>query len=181
MEWGTKMASYLRSAISVPFLFAALKINGYHIQAISAPAQATAVCAISAMVLIGNYIARHSASPPHWLLITPCFVGFVCGLAWVYIVANEIVSITQALGVILNLSEEIMGLTVVGFGNSLGDLVTNLTLTRMGYPMMAISACFGGPMLCLLLGVGVAAFTSFASGEISGGAYWIPLTSPTVL
>ncbi|KAJ2359955.1 hypothetical protein IW150_007641, partial [Coemansia sp. RSA 2607] len=75
------------------------------------------------------------------------------GLAWVYLIADEIVSITQALGVILDLSEEILGLTIVGFGNSLGDLVTNLTLTRMGYPMMAISACFGGPMLCLLLGV----------------------------
>ncbi|KAJ1876793.1 hypothetical protein LPJ57_004295, partial [Coemansia sp. RSA 486] len=180
-ERAVRMTSYFRSVISVPFLFAALKISGYQIHAVSPLAQAAVICASSALSLVCNYIARHSARPPYWLQMAPCFVGFVCGLAWVYIVADEIVSITQALGVILNLSEEIMGLTVVGFGNSLGDLVTNLTLTRMGFPMMAISACFGGPMLCLLLGVGVAAFTSLASGEISSGAYRIPLTSPTVL
>ncbi|KAJ2639052.1 hypothetical protein GGF40_001158 [Coemansia sp. RSA 1286] len=180
-ERAVRMTSYFRSAISVPFLFAALKISGYQIHAASPLAQAAGICAISALSLACNYIARHSARPPYWLQMAPCFVGFVCGLAWVYIVADEIVSITQALGVILNLNEEIMGLTVVGFGNSLGDLVTNLTLTRMGFPMMAISACFGGPMLCLLLGVGVAAFASLASGEISSGAYRIPLTSPTVL
>ncbi|KAJ1644216.1 hypothetical protein LPJ64_004086 [Coemansia asiatica] len=181
MEWAARMTSYFRSAVSAPFMFAALLISGYNIHAISPLAQSALVCATSAMSLFANYITCHSAHPPYWLMMTPCLVGFVCGLAWVYIVADEIVSITQALGLILNLSEEIMGLTVVGFGNSLGDLVTNLTLTRMGYPMMAISACFGGPMLCLLLGVGVAAFASLASGEISSGAYRIPLTSPTVL
>lgn len=62
-------------------------------------------------------------------------------------------------------------------GNSLGDLVANATvavrfsvryltflglsadkfclLQRMGYPTMAIAACFGGPMLNILLGVGL--------------------------
>ncbi|KAJ2481889.1 hypothetical protein EV174_003351 [Coemansia sp. RSA 2320] len=101
--------------------------------------------------------ATHRSTEGHALRgdASPLFIESTQhGLAWVYLIAAEIVSITQALGLMLGLSEEILGLTVVGFGNSLGDLVTNLTLTRMGYPMMAISACFGGPMLCLLIGVG---------------------------
>lgn len=40
-------------------------------------------------------------------------------------------------------------------GNSLGDLVANVTVARMGYPLMALSACFGGPMLNILLGIGI--------------------------
>lgn len=32
-------------------------------------------------------------------------------------------------------------------GNSLGDFVANVTMAKMGYPLMAMSACFGGPML----------------------------------
>ncbi|KAJ2428896.1 hypothetical protein IWW43_006557 [Coemansia sp. RSA 1935] len=95
-------------------------------------------------------------------------------------IADEIVSITQALGLILGLSEEILGLTIVGFGNSLGDLITNLTLARMGYPMMALSACFGGPMLCLLLGVGVAACGYMTRAGLNG-SFEIPFTSPTIL
>ncbi|KAJ2287920.1 hypothetical protein IW141_004629 [Coemansia sp. RSA 355] len=102
------------------------------------------------------------------------------GLVWVAMIADEIVSITQALGLILGLSEEILGLTIVGFGNSLGDLITNLTLARMGYPMMALSACFGGPMLCLLLGVGIAACGYMTRAGLNG-SFEIPFTSPTIL
>ncbi|KAJ2849641.1 hypothetical protein IWW36_002478 [Coemansia brasiliensis] len=96
-------------------------------------------------------------------------------------IADEIVSITQALGLMLGLSEEILGLTVVGFGNSLGDLVTNLTLAQMGYPTMALSACFGGPMLCLLLGIGVAACGNMTKDGLKNGSFDIPFTSPTIL
>lgn len=32
-------------------------------------------------------------------------------------------------------------------GNSLGDFVANITIAKMGFPTMAVSACFGGPML----------------------------------
>ena len=35
-------------------------------------------------------------------------------------------------------------------GNSLADLVANITIARMGYPVMALSACFGGPMFSML-------------------------------
>jgi len=40
-------------------------------------------------------------------------------------------------------------------GNSLGDLVANITVARLGFPIMALSACFGGPMLNILLGIGI--------------------------
>ncbi|KAH8918628.1 hypothetical protein BT69DRAFT_1338011 [Atractiella rhizophila] len=48
-----------------------------------------------------------------------------------------------------------MGLTIFAMGNSLGDFVANVTIARMGFPVMAISACFGGPMLNILFGVGL--------------------------
>ena len=48
-----------------------------------------------------------------------------------------------------------MGLTIFAVGNSLGDLVADVTVARLGYPVMALSACFGGPMLNILLGIGL--------------------------
>ncbi|KAF7726737.1 hypothetical protein EC973_008511 [Apophysomyces ossiformis] len=80
----------------------------------------------------------------YWMM---CFVGFGIAIVWIYLIANEVVSVLQAVGMALGVSEAILGLTVFALGNSLGDFVANITMAKMGYPMMAISACFGGPML----------------------------------
>jgi sodium/potassium/calcium exchanger 6 len=66
-----------------------------------------------------------------------------------YIVSSEIVAVLQALGVILNLSDGIMGLTVFAFGNSVGDFFTNIMLAKMGYYTMALSASWGAPMISM--------------------------------
>ncbi|RDA90352.1 hypothetical protein CP533_3376 [Ophiocordyceps camponoti-saundersi (nom. inval.)] len=88
----------------------------------------------------------------HYLL---CFLGFVIGVAWISTIAGEVVGVLKAFGVILDISEALLGLTVFAAGNSIGDLVANITVARLGYPVMALSACFGGPMLNILLGIGI--------------------------
>ena len=52
------------------------------------------------------------------------------------------------------LSDAIIGLTIFAVGNSLADLVANMSVAVFA-PIMGFSACFGGPMLNLLLGVGI--------------------------
>ena len=84
-----------------------------------------------------------------------CFAGFVVAIAWISTIAGEVVGVLKALGIILNMSDAILGLTIFAVGNSLGDLVADITVARLGYPVMALSACFGGPMLNILLGIGV--------------------------
>lgn len=84
-----------------------------------------------------------------------CFAGFMVAITWIFLVANEVVGILQAFGMIFGVSDAILGLTIFAMGNSLGDLVANITIARMGFPRMAFSACFGGPLLNMLLGVGI--------------------------
>ncbi|CAG8756122.1 6200_t:CDS:2, partial [Acaulospora morrowiae] len=84
-----------------------------------------------------------------------CYVGFGVAMVWIYLVANEVVSLLEALGLIMGVGDAILGLTIFAMGNSLGDLVANITFAKMGSPMMAMSACFGGPMLNILLGIGL--------------------------
>jgi sodium/potassium/calcium exchanger 6 len=84
-----------------------------------------------------------------------CFLGFIIAVAWISTIAGEVVGVLKALGVILDISEAILGLTVFAVGNSVGDLVADVTVARLGYPVMALSACFGGPMLNILLGIGL--------------------------
>ncbi|KAJ5180451.1 Sodium/calcium exchanger membrane region [Penicillium capsulatum] len=82
-------------------------------------------------------------------------LGFLVAISWIATIATEVVSVLKTLGVILDISDSLLGLTVFAVGNSLGDLVANITVARLGYPVMALSACFGGPMLNILLGVGL--------------------------
>jgi sodium/potassium/calcium exchanger 6 len=84
-----------------------------------------------------------------------CFLGFIVAIAWISTIANEVVGVLKAFGVILGISDAILGLTIFAVGNSLGDLVADITVARLGYPVMALSACFGGPMLNILLGIGI--------------------------
>lgn len=82
-------------------------------------------------------------------------LGFLVAISWIATIATEVVSVLKTIGVILNISDSLLGLTIFAVGNSLGDLVADITVARLGYPVMALSACFGGPMLNILLGIGL--------------------------
>lgn len=92
--------------------------------------------------------------PPAWRTVL-ALLGFLVAISWIATIATEVVSLLKTLGVILNISDSLLGLTVFAVGNSLGDLVADITVARLGYPVMALSACFGGPMLNILLGIGL--------------------------
>lgn len=92
--------------------------------------------------------------PPRWRAAL-CFLGFAVSITWISSIANEVVGVLKTLGVILNISDAILGLTIFAVGNSLGDFVADITVARLGFPVMALSACFGGPMLNILLGIGL--------------------------
>ncbi|KAI9477909.1 MAG: Sodium/calcium exchanger protein-domain-containing protein, partial [Benjaminiella poitrasii] len=102
--------------------------------------------------------STRSDQPPSWYWMISCF-GFFIALNWIFLLANEVVGLlqasTKALGIIFSISEAIMGLTVFAFGNSIGDFVSNTAIAKMGFPTMAISACYAGPLLNMVLGVGI--------------------------
>ena len=81
--------------------------------------------------------------------------GFTVAIGWISTIASQVVAVLKALAVILNMSHAVMGLTIFAVGNSLGDLVADITVAKLGFPVMALSACFGGPMLNILLGIGL--------------------------
>ncbi|KAL1915038.1 uncharacterized protein VTP21DRAFT_7743 [Calcarisporiella thermophila] len=107
--------------------------------------------AIAALLLL---VFTHPHKIPRHLYLM-CYLGFLAAICWIYIIANEVVAVLKSIGLILGLSDAILGLTIFAMGNSLGDFVANITMARMGFPMMAFSACYGGPLLNMLLGIGI--------------------------
>ncbi|KAG5362850.1 putative cation exchanger C3A12.06c [Yarrowia sp. B02] len=111
------------------------------------------------------------------------FFGFLTSIAWVSHIADVVVGVLKALGAILGISDPVLGLTVFAFGNSLGDLIANTTIAKMGFPMMALSACFGGPLLNVLVGVGVSGLivTSSPGNAVRNGSYHIDISGTLII
>lgn len=105
------------------------------------------LCFIAAMVVV---YTSEVISPPkyHIVFAVASFVG--CVLV-IFKVANEVVSVLETFGVVSNLTHSMLGLSVLAVGNSIGDLISNVALARQGYQRMAFAACFGGPMLSMIL------------------------------
>lgn len=82
------------------------------------------------------------------------FYGFVVAATWIDAIADQLVGLLGFLGVILHIPGSVMGLTVLAWGNSMGDLSANMTMARKGLANMAITACFAGPVFNILIGLG---------------------------
>ncbi|KAI5296434.1 hypothetical protein KEM52_002702, partial [Ascosphaera acerosa] len=97
---------------------------------------------------------RYKDMPPY---SRPAFalLGFAVAIAWIATLSQEIVNCLKTVGVVLKISDALLGLTIFAFGNSVGDLIANITVARLGHPVMALAACFGSPMLNILLGIGL--------------------------
>ncbi len=79
-------------------------------------------------------------------------LAFVGSMMWMNVAADELVGLLVAVGHVLELPAALLGATVLAWGNSLADAVSNTTMARDGYPTMAITACFASPLFILLAG-----------------------------
>ncbi|XP_066226935.1 mitochondrial sodium/calcium exchanger protein [Saccopteryx leptura] len=112
----------------------------------------------------GTFFATSNNEPPrfHWIF---AFLGFLTSALWINAAATEVVNILRSLGVVFRLSNTVLGLTLLAWGNSIGDAFSDFTLARQGYPRMAFSACFGGIIFNVLVGVGLGCLLHISRGH----------------
>lgn len=93
---------------------------------------------LTSLVLLGTLLVLTSEQkrPKYHFLF--CFLGFIISIAWISTIAGEVVGVLKTFGVVLGISEALLGLTIFAAGNSVGDLVADITVARLGYPVMAL-------------------------------------------
>lgn len=146
----------------------------------------TKLAVYSSSIMVGTilgFIAFYStkkSGPPKRFLF-PWLAGcFLMSVTWTYILVEELVSLLVAFGTILGISPSILGLTVLAWGNSVGDLISNSTMALKGGAdgaQVAISGCYAGPLFNTLVGLGLSLV--FASFREYPSGYAVP-TNPDV-
>ncbi|PON38237.1 Sodium/calcium exchanger membrane region [Parasponia andersonii] len=152
-------------------------------------------------LVLGNlaYVTTNHYCPPKQCLFPWLVGGFVMSVTWTYLVAEELVSLLVSLGSVFGISPSVLGLTVLAWGNSLGDLIANVAMALRGGPdgaQIAISGCYAGPLFNTVVGVGfslvMAAWTEYPSvyeipkdhslyetvGFLVGGLLWALVVLP---
>ncbi|EXB68040.1 Cation/calcium exchanger 4 [Morus notabilis] len=107
---------------------------------------------------VAAYIATEGSRPPKKFVLPWLAAGFLMSVTWSYITAQELVGLLVSLAYIFGVDASILGLTVLAWGNSIGDLVTNLTMALNGAPegaQIAFSGCYAGPIFNTLFGLGL--------------------------
>lgn len=126
---------------------------------------------ISAIFAFAVLLGSTPEQRPRWhgLLL---LLAFLCCIAWFNLLANECVAVLETFGIKFGISSSVLGITVLAWGNSVGDLVADTALVKQGKSRMAVAGVFGSPLLSDLLGLGV----SFTSYNLSNGPLYAKLS-----
>lgn len=103
------------------------------------------------------FMSTENEKPPHQHLWLWLGGGFLMSIVWFYLVADQVVASLETLGDIFSINPAILGLTVLAWGNSIGDLVADLALacgSKDGV-QIAISGCYAGPLFNIVVGLGL--------------------------
>lgn len=169
-EWRRSLASL--SPVTVPLLV--LLVTGHvkdriHVGFLSRDVPIWELVVVGGL-LVGIVVSftTHRSHAPTSFLYSAFFLllAFVSCVCWIYAVANELVALLVAAGIISHAGNSLLSLTVLAWGNSVGDLITDVSVARAGFAQMAIAGCFGGLVFNILLGLGIPMVATFLSGHV---------------
>ena len=109
---------------------------------------------VSIVISFLIYNATEKKKAPNFLIIF-MFIGFVQSVQWMWFLCNVSVDIFKLFIELSDIEPAYVGLTFMAGANSIGDIVSDTTMARMGYSIMAITAAFAGPIFNIMMGVGI--------------------------
>ena len=101
--------------------------------------------------------------------------GFVMSVLWAYTLARELVALLVSIGYVVGIKPSVLGVTVLAWGDSLGDLVSNVAMAvhgGAGGAQTAVSGCYAGPLFNTVVGLGLS--LALAAGAQHPAPFVVP-------
>uniref|UniRef100_A0ACD5W8Z1 Uncharacterized protein n=1 Tax=Avena sativa TaxID=4498 RepID=A0ACD5W8Z1_AVESA len=123
-----------------------------------------------------------AATPPHGRYARLIWLagGFLMSILWSYVLARELVSLLVSTGIIAGIPASVLGVTVLAWGNSLGDLVSDVAMaTQDGAAgaQTAVAGCYAGPAFNMVVGLGLS--MAVAAAGTYPEPYAVPVETST--
>ncbi|KAM0887485.1 hypothetical protein ACQ4PT_029002 [Festuca glaucescens] len=168
-------ANAVTSALLAPLLLAAVTCP-------LTPTFLLGAALTGALLAIAAASATDAAAPPRgryarllWLV-----GGFLMSVIWSYVLARELVSLLVSTGIIAGIPASVLGVTVLAWGNSLGDLVSDVAMaTQDGKAgaQTAVAGCYAGPAFNMVVGLGLS--MAIAAAGTYPEPYEVPVQAST--
>lgn len=82
-------------------------------------------------------------------------LSVISGLMWTYLLIGLMIDLLNAFGIILNIDNTYLGLTILAIGNALPDALTTIALCKQGLGVLALSGGYAGQLFGFLVGFGI--------------------------
>ena len=92
---------------------------------------------------------------PKRIMVIFSVFAFLLSILWMWSAVNILVDILGVLGTVFGLEPAFLGITVLAWGNSFGEVMANTTFAKKGLGKMALTACFAAPLFDFLVGLGL--------------------------
>jgi len=66
-----------------------------------------------------------------------------------------LIDLIGILGLLTGIPSPLLGITLLAWGNSSGDLIASVSIAKKGFGEMALTGCFAGPMFDFAFGMGL--------------------------
>lgn len=103
--------------------------------------------------------------PTDLLLLVQSLITFTTCLGFIYLISGELIACLKAFGHLIGVSLSTMGVLVLAWGNSFGDLVADTRMSRSGFLNMAMFGVFAAHIQNVLFTLG----TSFLLATMANG------------
>ena len=107
-----------------------------------------------------RFKSKRKYAPKDGILGIISAISFVMSVFWIWLFAGIMIDLLKCLGLLTGLPTTLLGLTVLAWGNSIGDLMANTSIARKGYVEMALTGCYASPLFNILLGLGISTLRS---------------------
>lgn len=105
------------------------------------------------------------------------FAGFILSLCFLHRLTAELVAAVRAMGLCFKLTDEVMGLSILTYGNFLGDISAYVAIVNRGCLQMALTGCISSVLMSLLFNTTIAFSIRFAMS----GVWYSPLMQSPVM